>query len=325
MTVWSVMRRMPRRSTVVLVLAALGLVAGCATVVTGGSTDPGATGTRLSPSVVGASGKGASISSDPVVDAPLEGTQWYLRTAGAASGAAISTEGVDVEIKIQQGTAILASGCNPGSAQVSVDPPVASFGPVTLSSMSCLQDADTEMQETVRAFLSDRSLTYLIDGDQLTLTAGGQGFMVFSTRGGTSPVVSAPAGGPPDSTASLSGTWRVTRVWLARGGGEQVPTLPATITFGGPSGTVAFTTYCDKGAAHITAAGATLTFSAVRMPLNPCPSPPPGSAAGAGDPKPVAFIDWTQILAGPLHYVRAGQTLSLTGADGLVVNLTAAS
>ena len=322
------MRPMPRGTTLATVLAALCLVAGCATVATSASTGSVASAAQLSPSTVGASGKGASLTSDPVADPPLEGTQWYLTTVGRASGRATSPEGVDVEIDIEHGTARLATGCNPGSAQVSVGPSVASFGPVTMSSMSCLQDARTEMQETVRAFLSDQSLTYRIDGDQLTLTAPNGESMVFSTRGGTSPGSSAPAGGPTNSTASLSGTWRVTRVWLARGGGEQVPTLPATITFGGTVGTVgtvAFTTYCDKGTAHITAAGATLTFSTVRMPLNPCPSPPPGSAAAAGDPKPVAFIDWTQILAGPLHYVRAGQTLSLSGADGLVVNLTAAS
>ncbi len=303
------------------VLAAVGLVAGCATVVTGGGTDAVATSTRLSPSVVS-----GSVTVDPAVNPPLEGTQWYLSTVGGASGATASPEGADVEIEIEKGTAILASGCNPGSAPVSVDPSVVSFGPVELSSMSCLQDARTEMQETVRTFLSERSLTYSIDGDQLTLTAPDGASMVFSARaaagGGTGPVSTGHAGGPPDSLASVTGTWRVTGVHGAAGG-DQVPAVPATITFGGRSGAVVFTTSCDQGTAQVTAADGMLSFTSIQMPLRPCSSPPPGSAA-AGQPKPVAFIDWPHILARPLHYVRVDRTLSLTDGNGLVVNLTAA-
>lgn len=102
-------------------------------------------------------------------DRPLESTTWTL--TGIISGDAVSSvpSGVVATLSISDGTALVAAGCNTGSAPVTIGDGTLEFGPLALTKMACEQPA-MEVEAAVASVLAGTA-AFTIDADQLTITS----------------------------------------------------------------------------------------------------------------------------------------------------------
>lgn len=117
-------------------------------------------------------------------DRPLAGTLWTVTTVisdtAAMSGWGDATATLTIELAdgATEGTALVESGCNRGSATVTVADDSLTFGPLALTKMMC-EEAAMELETAVTATLVD-VVTYEITANQLTLMNGTTGLVLTS-------------------------------------------------------------------------------------------------------------------------------------------------
>lgn len=113
------------------------------------------------------------VVADP--DRPLEGTEWTLTSI--ISNEAISSLPADAEasMTITDGQAAVATGCNRGSAGVTIEGDTIEFGPMALTKMMCtpeLMDLETQVTTVLQG-----TVTFSIEAGTLTLTNGDNGLV----------------------------------------------------------------------------------------------------------------------------------------------------
>ena len=110
-------------------------------------------------------------------DRPLVGTQWQLETIVDGELASSVPAGVRVptlEI-ISEDEVVFFDGCNQGGANVEVSGSTLSFELASTTLAQCEPNAD-RVEQAVLAVL-DGDVTFVIEGNQLTLTKGEQGLV----------------------------------------------------------------------------------------------------------------------------------------------------
>jgi heat shock protein HslJ len=110
-------------------------------------------------------------------DRPLVGTQWQLETIVDGELASSVPAGVRVptlEI-ISEDQVVFFDGCNQGGANVEVSGSTLSFELASTTLAQCEPNAD-RVEQAVLAVL-DGDVTFVIEGNQLTLTKGEQGLV----------------------------------------------------------------------------------------------------------------------------------------------------
>ncbi len=115
----------------------------------------------------------AGVSEEPEV--PLEGTQWTLtgieETDGDSVGMMTIPPTVDAGVQIDGQRLIVRTGCNRGSAEVTVRDERLELGPLALTRMACPGVAD-EVERGVVRVLDGTEVGWSISGTQLRLTQG---------------------------------------------------------------------------------------------------------------------------------------------------------
>ena len=115
----------------------------------------------------------AGVSAEPEV--PLEGTQWTLtgieKTDGDSVGMMTIPPTVDAGVAIQEQRLVVRTGCNRGSAEVTVHEDRLELGPLALTRMACAGAAD-EVERGVVRVLDGPEVDWSISGTQLRLTQG---------------------------------------------------------------------------------------------------------------------------------------------------------
>ena len=113
------------------------------------------------------------MSAEPEV--PLEGTQWTLtgieETDGDSVGMMMIPPTVDAGVAIEDQRLVVRTGCNRGSAQVTVLEDRLELGPLALTRMACTGAAD-EVERGVVRVLDGSEVDWTISGTQLRLTRG---------------------------------------------------------------------------------------------------------------------------------------------------------
>jgi heat shock protein HslJ len=112
-------------------------------------------------------------------DRPLLGTLWTADTLLDADTASTLPLGATATLSIAEGIAAVHTGCNSGTAPVTIVDATLSFGPLTTTQIGCEGDA-AELERIVVSMLSG-DLTVAIDAGRLTLThpdGTGLGFTV---------------------------------------------------------------------------------------------------------------------------------------------------
>lgn len=136
-------------------------------------------GLRLTNATAGAVGEIEFLDrevADP--DRPLEGTTWTVTTLISGDSASSIPLGATATIVVADGRAVVAAGCNSGSAAVTVGDGILTFGPLALTKMRC-DEAAMVLETAVVATLSGE-VTYSIEAASLTLQHGTTG-LVLST------------------------------------------------------------------------------------------------------------------------------------------------
>ena len=100
---------------------------------------------------------------------PLVGTTWEVTSIVTGSGTEAVPAGASMTFA-DDGTVAVDTGCNTGSASVSVDATQLQIGPLALTKMAC--EPDATRVETVLVAMSMGPLDYHVEGDQLVLTSG---------------------------------------------------------------------------------------------------------------------------------------------------------
>ena len=105
----------------------------------------------------------------------LTDTKWTLDAVIQGEGvSSVPTDVTPPTLAIgDQGEAVVFTGCNRGHATVDVGETTLTFGPMGLTKKVCPGDAGA--LETAVVTLLDGEVTYVIDGQRLTLTKGAQG------------------------------------------------------------------------------------------------------------------------------------------------------
>jgi heat shock protein HslJ len=119
-------------------------------------------------------GSGSTITLVEQAATPLEGTRWEV--TGLVANQAISTIpiGTQASLTITDGTAAVETGCNTGSAKVTITDTTITFGPLALTRKACPQP-ETDLENAVVATLTG-DVTYKIRDDKLSLrTTGADG------------------------------------------------------------------------------------------------------------------------------------------------------
>lgn len=132
---------------------------------------------RLEGEVLVVEGETSSITfldrevADP--DRPLEQTTWTL--TGVITGDAVSSAPADAvaTLSISDGTALVATGCNTGSAPVTIEGDTLSFGPLAMTKMAC-DDARMQLESQIVTVLSGTP-TWSIEAATLTIRNGADG------------------------------------------------------------------------------------------------------------------------------------------------------
>jgi heat shock protein HslJ len=101
----------------------------------------------------------------------LVGTTWEMTAIVTSSGTEAVPDGVDASLTFaDDGTGAVDTGCNTGSASVSIDESQLQLSPIALTKMACEPEATSV--ETAIVALSMGPLDYDVAGDQLVLTSG---------------------------------------------------------------------------------------------------------------------------------------------------------
>ncbi|HEX9854122.1 MAG TPA: META domain-containing protein [Acidimicrobiia bacterium] len=108
----------------------------------------------------------------PPADAGLEGTRWVLDTLVDGDTASTPVAGAEATLTIEGGEAGGESGCNSFGGRVTVDPPTITFDEITTTEMAC--DQAVMDQEAFVYDVLGRATNFSIDGDLLTIDAGGR-------------------------------------------------------------------------------------------------------------------------------------------------------
>ena len=110
-------------------------------------------------------------------DQSLEGTTWVLDGIELGSGADVAVSsvpaGVHATIRLDAGRLAVDTGCNTGSATVSVDGDTLTVGPLALAKRACQQDA-TDVERSITQTLQG-PLNVVVDGATLRLTGPASG------------------------------------------------------------------------------------------------------------------------------------------------------
>lgn len=108
-------------------------------------------------------------------DVELEGTAWTLagieETDGDAIGLSVIPPPVDAGVRIEGGKLFVRTGCNRGSASVTVGEHRLELGPLALTKMACAGAAG-DAERGVLQVLDRREVEWGITGTQLRLTYG---------------------------------------------------------------------------------------------------------------------------------------------------------
>jgi heat shock protein HslJ len=108
------------------------------------------------------------VVADP--DRPLEGTRWVVDTIISGESASSVPSDAEATLTIVDGTAAVETGCNTGSAPVTVGDDTLSFGPLTLTEIAC-DGPVIELEAAVVAGLTGE-ITYDIKAGRLTIMNG---------------------------------------------------------------------------------------------------------------------------------------------------------
>lgn len=106
-------------------------------------------------------------------DESLFGTSWVLDGIGSGDAVSSVPPGVTAAIQIADGRVDVNGGCNTGGGTVAVTSDTITFGSIGLTRMACQPHA-MAVETAVKAVLSG-AVTYSIDADVLTLSAGDRG------------------------------------------------------------------------------------------------------------------------------------------------------
>jgi heat shock protein HslJ len=106
-------------------------------------------------------------------DLPILATRWILDGITSGDTASSIPVGVAASIRIVDGKAEVASGCNTGTGAVEVKPDALTFGPIGLTKKGC-EPETMAVERAVTAVLAG-TVGYAIDADVLTINAGNAG------------------------------------------------------------------------------------------------------------------------------------------------------
>jgi heat shock protein HslJ len=110
----------------------------------------------------------------------LTGTKWTLEAVVQGEGvSSVPTDVPPPTLAISdQGEATVFTSCNRGHAAVDIGDTTLTFGPMAGTKKACPGDAGA--LETAVVTLLDGEVTYVIDGQRLTLTKGAQGLVYLA-------------------------------------------------------------------------------------------------------------------------------------------------
>jgi heat shock protein HslJ len=100
-------------------------------------------------------------------DLPLEGTTWKLERLITNEATSTVPLGVESSLVIDNGQAMVDTGCNTGSGSVEVTDTTLTFGPLAITLRACEEDANRT--ETVVLTALNGEVDYLIESDRLTI------------------------------------------------------------------------------------------------------------------------------------------------------------
>lgn len=109
-------------------------------------------------------------------DRPIEGTLWIVTTVLQGDQATGGFDGANATVQFVDGTARVFGGCNRGAGPATIGATAIDFGSIGLTKMAC-PFAQLELELSVMIVLQG-SVTYRIDGDQLTLLNGDAGLVL---------------------------------------------------------------------------------------------------------------------------------------------------
>jgi heat shock protein HslJ len=101
---------------------------------------------------------------------PLEGTAWQMISLEGLDGAAGAPEGAS--LVFAEGMVNVTTGCNRGFAEATVGDDTLTIGPLGMTRMAC-EGPVGEWEASLIEFL-EGELTFVLDGDDLTLSKGDQ-------------------------------------------------------------------------------------------------------------------------------------------------------
>jgi len=101
-------------------------------------------------------------------DRPLESTMWTLTSIITSDAVSSVPAGITATLSISDGTALVAAGCNTGSAPVTIGDATLALGALATTKMACGPEA-TAVETAVTTVLAG-SVTFDIEADVLTIT-----------------------------------------------------------------------------------------------------------------------------------------------------------
>lgn len=106
-------------------------------------------------------------------DLPLRGTTWKVRSFTDGETASALADVGKAWLRFEEGGKVVGStGCNQFGGQAEIGERRITFEPVVSTKRACLDRAVTDLEQKVLAVIDDTTVTYRIDGDELTLEAG---------------------------------------------------------------------------------------------------------------------------------------------------------
>jgi heat shock protein HslJ len=275
--------RKPQRRTGLLASAALvvaALVAGGALLVANLGSDGRDTTPPLQPGQV-----------------DLRGTAWTLTTITDANGNDVPVAG-DAVLGIGPDDVLKGNdGCNAIAGKVEVRASTIDVGNLAKTEMACLDDQATATAQHVDAILSG-TVTWVIAGNELTLTKDGTGSLVYRT-------LEAPTDSPKVPSSLTNTRWQLVGV-ETQGSNSATSSgasnLRMTLTLRGDSFELDAWCYADAGSYAVKGDELTLTPQGATF----------GSAQGCG---PKLVNEAIQIVDGTLHWNIENGNLRLTNGD----------
>ena len=160
------------RLSAVFVAAVLAL-AGC------GSSDDGAPATGAATTTATAAGTATATSSDAMSTqasvastggGALSGTTWMLTTATDGTGKVVAADSsAKSTLTITGAQMAVFTGCNNGSATVTVSDTQLVTGPMAMTMMACAEPGVTELEHLIGTVLASPA-SYSLTGDSLTIS-----------------------------------------------------------------------------------------------------------------------------------------------------------